>query len=177
MKRIISSLVLLSVPVVALAFDMQHGDDGYTDTTRFSASERAGISLLTDVGAVAGNPDGSFAPHRTLNRAEFTKIALLSHGIDVSESDASQCFPDIPQDAWFSRYVCRAKKDGIVQGNPDGLFHPDRPVNNAEATKILATLFDYDMPTPPENDSRPDGGASALLPRTIATASRKRIAA
>lgn len=152
MKRTTLSLVLLSFPAAALALDYQHADDGYTDASRFSTPERAAISVLTDVDAVSGNPDGSFAPGRTLNRAEFTKIALLSSGLHVTDDDAARCFPDVPADAWFSPYICRAKEDGVVEGNPDGLFHPGRPVNYAEATKILVELFGYDLPEPPENE-------------------------
>ena len=152
MKRTTLFSVLLTLPAAALALDYQHAGDGYTDASRFSAAERAAISVLTDVDAVSGNPDGSFAPGRTLNRAEFTKIALLSSGLHVTDDDAKRCFPDVPADAWFSPYVCRAKDDGVVEGNPDGLFHPERPVNYAEATKILAELFDLDLPEPPENE-------------------------
>lgn len=142
----------MTLPVAAFALDFQHGDDGYSDAARLSVSERAAVSVLTDVGAVSGNPDGSFAADRTLNRAEFTKIALLSMGVDVVSSDAASCFPDVPANAWFSRYVCRAKVDGTVEGNPDGLFHPERAVNYAEATKILVELAGYALPEPAPNE-------------------------
>lgn len=152
MKRIAFATVLLALPVAAFALDYQHGDDDYSDAARFSTAERAAISVLTSEGAVSGNPDGSFAPHRTLNRAEFTKIALLSMGVDVADDDAQRCFSDVPADIWFSKYVCRAKKNKVVQGNPDGLFHPERDVNYAEATKILVELAGYGLPEPPANE-------------------------
>lgn len=152
MKYITLAAVLLTLPVAAFALDFQHGDDDYSDAARLSVSERAAVSVLTDVGAVSGNPDGSFAADRTLNRAEFTKIALLSMGVDAVSSGAATCFPDVPADAWFSRYVCRAKVDGSVEGNPDGLFHPERAVNYAEATKILVELAGYELPQPAPNE-------------------------
>lgn len=152
MKRPALAALLLALPVAAFALDFRHGDDGYVDADRLSVAERAAVSVLTDIGAVSGNPDGSFAADRTLNRAEFTKIALLGAEVSVTDADASACFPDVPADAWFSRYVCRAKADGVIEGNPDGLFHPERAVNYAEATKILVELFDYDLPEPPENE-------------------------
>lgn len=152
MKHIPLAAVLLTLPVAAFALDFQHGDDGYSDASRLTVAERAAVSVLTDIGAVSGNPDGSFAAGRTLNRAEFTKIALLSMDVDVVSSDATSCFPDVPASAWFSRYVCRAKLDGTVQGNPDGLFHPERAVNYAEATKILVELAGYELPEPAPNE-------------------------
>lgn len=151
-KRTALATLLFTLPAAAFALDFQHGDDRYSDASRLSAAERAAVSVLTDVGAVSGNPDGSFAAERTLNRAEFTKIALLSRGVGVYTSDAKTCFPDVPADAWFSSYVCRAKADGVVEGNPDGLFHPERPVNLAEATKILVELAGYALPEPAPNE-------------------------
>ena len=115
----------------------------YTDAP-FNPAEAAGISLLTEIGAVEGDPDGTFRPNRTLNRAEFLKIALASAPrIRVSPSDADDCFPDVQSNDWFSRYVCLAKVRGIISGYPDGLFRPGNPVNYAEALKMLGELYDY----------------------------------
>ncbi len=149
MKRLLSSLAFLSIPVAAFALDFTDVTSRYSDAP-FSRRDTAGISVLTDIGAVAGNPDGSFAPQRTLNRAEFLKIALLS--ADIQMTDATGCFPDTPASAWFSQYVCTAKNDGIVEGNPDGLFHPGRDVNYAEALKILVELFDLPISEPAPNE-------------------------
>ena len=152
MKRTALATLFLVLPAAAFALDFQHGDDEYTDASRFSIAERAAISVLTDIDAISGNPDGSFAAKRTLNRAEFTKIALLAMDVGVGEGDSRNCFPDVPESAWFSRYVCRAEIDGIVQGNPDGLFHAERDVNYAEAAKILVELAGYTLPEPAPNE-------------------------
>ncbi len=153
MKRTTLAASLVLLPALAFALDFEDGAKRYDDYSELSVSERAAISVLTDIGAVAGNPDGTFAADRTLNRAEFVKIALLSKGnseLDIGDSD--NCFPDVPSDVWFSPFICFAKSNGIVEGNPDGLFHPERSVNYAEAVKILVELFDYDLPEPPENE-------------------------
>ncbi len=49
------------------------------------------------------------------------------------------------KDAWFNLYICYAMSKGIVAGNPDGLFHPERTVNYAEALKILTLIYGYDI--------------------------------
>lgn len=135
-------------PIAVLALDYTDHSSQYTDAP-FPRPEAAGISLLTSVGAVEGNPDGTFAPDRTLNRAEFTKIVLLSHPkILVANNDAANCFPDVKRVDWFSKYVCMAKKRGMVGGYPDGLFRPDRPVNYAEALKILSELYRKELAFP-----------------------------
>ncbi|MBM3231562.1 S-layer homology domain-containing protein [Candidatus Peregrinibacteria bacterium] len=133
----------LLIPLSVAALEYRDLSKLYLDAP-FAAGEAAGISLLTALGAVEGDPDGNFAPRRTLNRAEFLKIALASYPkVRVSSSDADHCFPDVPKDAWFSPYVCLAKRRGMVGGYPDGLFKPARTVNYAEALKILGELYGY----------------------------------
>lgn len=141
MRRFPLVLLLAALPLAALALDYTDRSARYTDAP-FPKPEATAISVLTNLGAVSGNADGTFAPRRTLNRAEFLKIALLSAPIAVGQS-AAACFPDVHVSDWFSRYVCDAKNRGVIQGYPDGSFHPDRAVNYAEALKILSKLFDY----------------------------------
>ncbi|MBT4120256.1 MAG: S-layer homology domain-containing protein [Candidatus Peribacter sp.] len=136
-------IIGLILPLQVVALEYRNLGLMYTDGP-FNPSESAGISLLTTIGAVEGNPDGTFRPSRSLNRAEFLKIALASSPkVRVSSSDASNCFPDVARDAWYSKYICIAKKRGMVGGYPDGEFKPGRPVNYAEALKILSELYDY----------------------------------
>lgn len=152
MKRFLITTSLLVLPFSTFAVDYQHGDDQYSDSTQFSTAERAAISALTDLGAVSGNPDGSFAPDRTLNRAEFAKIATLALRGEIPDTLDRNCFPDVRASDWFSPYVCRMVLEGAVEGNPDGLYHPERAVNYAEAVKIMVELAEYDLPEPPENE-------------------------
>jgi len=142
MKRVFILAALL-LPLGAQALDYRNQSLMYLDAP-FLPAEAAGISVLTTIGAVEGNPDGTFQVKRTLNRAEFLKIALSSYPrIVVSGSDASRCFPDVDREDWFSKYVCLAKKRGVATGYPDGYFRPENPVNYAEALKILGELYGY----------------------------------
>lgn len=152
MKRFALSTFVFAIPLAALAVDFTDVSSRYNDQP-FSKSEAAGISVLTNIGAVAGNPDGTFAAERTLNRAEFLKIAYESNvRVSVSSDDADSCFPDVRKSDWFSKYVCLAKKRGDVEGYPDGMFHPERAVNYVEAIKILVELFNYELPEPAANE-------------------------
>ncbi|MDA1292905.1 MAG: S-layer homology domain-containing protein [bacterium] len=136
-------IIGLILPLNVVALEYRNLSLMYLDAP-FTPAESAGISVLTSVGAIEGNPDGTFRPNRTLNRAEFLKIALASSPkVRVSSSDAADCFPDVSKDEWFAKYVCLAKKRGMVSGYPDGEFKPGRSVNYAEALKILSELYDY----------------------------------
>ena len=143
MKKIAMLCVGLFLPFQVSALEYKNLSLLYTDAP-FTPAESAGISLLTSIGAVQGNPDGTFRPNRTINRAEFLKIVLASYPkIRVSASDADHCFPDVSVHDWFAPYVCLAKKRGMVKGYDDGQFKPNRNVNYAEALKILGELYEY----------------------------------
>lgn len=150
MKRAWPLLLLLLSVSKASALEYIDQTARFKDAP-FKAAEAAGISALVSLGAVGGYPDGTFRPEQTLNRAEFLKIVLLTDdSVRISSSDAAKCFPDVEADAWFSKYVCLALKRGIIQGYPDGLFHPDRPVNYAEALKILGEIYGYTAYSEPD---------------------------
>jgi len=142
MRRISFITAVVLIPLAALALDFTDRSAQYTDAP-FSKPEAAAISVLTNLDIVQGNPDGTFAVKRSLNRAEFLKIALLSNPPAVPETDATNCFPDVPQNAWFAGYVCSAKSAGVIQGYPDGFFRPEYPVKYVEAIKILTKVFGY----------------------------------
>ncbi len=140
MRKFVVTILLL-IPAVALALDFTNVSGRYTDAP-FNTAESAGISLLTNLGAVAGNPDGTFMPRRPVNRAEFIKIALSARSsVEVLASDSRDCFPDVHKSDWFSRFVCLGKLRGMVSGYPDGYYHPERTVNYAEALKMLGELY------------------------------------
>ena len=143
MKRLLPAFTALLLPAtVFAAIEFTESSDTYKDAP-FPVADAAGISVLTNAGTVSGYPDGTFAPTRSLNRAEFVKIVLNLPGKNIVASGTLDCFPDVRSSDWFSSFVCAAKEEGLVQGNPDGLFHPERSVNYAEALKILSRLYAY----------------------------------
>lgn len=141
MKYSILAATSLLVPVSALALSWHSDDVNFTDGP-FGTGAQAAIDLLAAEGIVQGYPDGTFHPERTLNRAEFVKIALNAAPNRPAEADTLDCFPDVRATDWFAQYVCAAKEAGVLAGYPDGMFHPERAVNYAEAVKILVNLFD-----------------------------------
>ncbi|MBU1089979.1 S-layer homology domain-containing protein [Patescibacteria group bacterium] len=95
-------------------------------------------------GIISGYSDGSFKPDLQINRAELLKIlveATKDAGIQIS---GSNCFPDVGNE-WFAPFVCYGKARGWVAGYPDGNFLPANPVNRAEALKIVANAFNWNI--------------------------------
>lgn len=105
------------------------------------------VNDLVDMGIVSGNPDGTFRPDNSLNRAEMAKIAsnvAKKSGVITSEdASGAPAFRDIPAGEWFTAYVNLAAKNKLFEGYRDaagnltGFFGPGNLVNRAEASKVL----------------------------------------
>jgi len=151
----VSAFIVLTLPLAVIAqtvgsvqqFPYEDVSVGaYTDSPWDQQTDVA-VSALTRMGVLQGNDDGTFAPERRLNRAEFVTIVmrLLSDNDPVS----STCFPDVSANAWYVESVCRAKSLGLIRGNAvtgvDSslwLFQPSRDIQYEEAIKILVELYD-----------------------------------
>ena len=144
MKRLIALSLLVPATVFALDYEdthLQYTDDPEDRPTRIA------VSVLTELGIVKGNPDGTFKPNTPLNRAEFMRIAMGLLPREVVRI-SPRCFPDVDPNIWFAFDVCRAKSLNIVSGNEiPGLprdqwpFEPARSVKYEEAIKILTGIY------------------------------------
>lgn len=131
-KPFITLLVLLMFSA-ALAF---------TDLTQSRYPEA--IRYLSDHRIVGGYPDGTFQPHRIVNRAEL--IALTMRAANLPQSTrALACFRDVPSSSWFAADVCNARARGIINGYEDATFRPAQTVRYAEALKIVLTALDFEI--------------------------------
>lgn len=111
-------------------------------------ANKVAIEYLKNNGIVAGYPDGTYQPTKTVNRAEFTKIIVEAKiGKNPVES-AANCFPDVKASDWFASYVCYAKNNGILDGYPDGEFKPANTINLVEASKIFVNTLGVETITP-----------------------------
>ncbi|MBI5421754.1 septal ring lytic transglycosylase RlpA family protein [Candidatus Peregrinibacteria bacterium] len=110
------------------------------------------ITALFDKGVIQGYPDHTFRPDQAVNRAEILKVILLGSDILVPEIQKQALFPDVDSEAWYGKYVSKAKNLGIVSGDSTtGLFRPGDTVNLAEALKILLKTNAVELPVPKAN--------------------------
>jgi len=104
------------------------------------------IEDLAAKGIVSGKTSRTFAPDENITRAELTKIAIESQfdreTIDncvennIKPEWSYVYFPDVPKTAWYAKYVCVAKTEGIVSGI-SGQFRPDDYITRGATLKIL----------------------------------------
>jgi hypothetical protein len=129
-----SILALMSFALPTIAFAVSFPDVPSTHTFRGQ------IEALADRGVVKGNPDGTFKPSGTVNRAEL--LTMLYRAAGKSPATPSKaCFKDVDTSSWFSAVVCDAAKNGYVGGYPDGYFRPANPVNRVESLKMIHTVL------------------------------------
>jgi len=100
------------------------------------------VEYLMDLGVVAGYPDGTFQPARTLTRAEVAKVVVLSHlgdegAVLAGYLKGAYSFSDVPTTHWASGYIKLAQNLGVIGGYPDGTFKPDNMVTHIELVKML----------------------------------------
>ena len=109
--------------------DMAPDDPGY-DAARYL--------MLT--GVTQGVGGSRFGPDELLTRAQVAAL-LQRMGSDASEPDPPlTAFPDVEAGAWYAGAAAWAMEAGIVTGDADGSFAPDRQVTRAE---LAAMLFRY----------------------------------
>ncbi len=138
---------------------------------------RDAIEHLADRGVVTGNPDGTFAPGKTVNRAEF--LTMLYRAKGVTPSATAVCMRDVIAGSWYLSVVCDAVGKGYVGGYSDGTFRPQNPVNRVEAVKMLLATMEFPIGDYTEADrmaiNYPDISLSAWYTKFIAAAFRQGI--
>lgn len=96
------------------------------------------IETLGLYGIVDGVGGGRFCPKNALDRASL--CALLVKALRCPVSTDEPAFADVPEDAWYASYVNALYAMGVIEGDDDGLFHPDRPVTHEEFLTILGRI-------------------------------------
>lgn len=147
-----AAFVAVALPSAPTAFGEGRLDFSTIDLDRYSDAPfqddetDIAVSVLTEERILMGNDDGTYAPNRNLNRAEFAQIVMRL--LDDDGTVNKNCFPDVNPDAWYADPICRAKALGIVRGNArpgveESLwrFEPNRDVQYEEAVKMLVQVY------------------------------------
>ena len=79
---------------------------------------------------VRGYPEGGYGPDVALDRGQMAvfvgrAIAGGETALDSYIPPEAPTFPDAPPDSWMYAHVEYIAEGGVVQGYPDGLYHPD----------------------------------------------------
>jgi hypothetical protein len=97
------------------------------------------VKALKDEGISKGYAvDNTYRPANNVTKAEFVKLVLAAAG---KENEVSACsasgFNDAPLLAWYGRYLCYAKKIGLITADGAGNYYPNAAITRAEAADVL----------------------------------------
>lgn len=89
---------------------------------------------LADQKVLTGYPDGTFKAEKPITRAEFATV--LSRAYELPPAKESAGFRDM-KDHWAQDAVRRLTVAGIIEGYPDGTFHPSEKITRAEMVTMI----------------------------------------
>jgi hypothetical protein len=105
----------------------------------------AAVRALAERGIIDGASPTEFHPSDVVTRAQFAAITARALGFELPESGTGS-FGDVPEGAWYARYVYSAQNYGLITGRSPKIFDPDGRITRAEAALLLeraARLLGY----------------------------------
>lgn len=89
---------------------------------------------------VIGYPDGTVKPLGAITREETAVIfyRLMPEERRSTYAGAYQPFTDVGSGRWSDDEIAALYQAGIIQGNPDGSYQPEKPITRAEFSAIAA---------------------------------------
>lgn len=85
-----------------------------------------------------GYADGTFRPQSLVNKAEFLKLALETHGFEPEFVDEAP-YNDVAASDWFAIYAQYAKEANLIQ-TFNNVLNGDKPMNRAEVAEMMYRL-------------------------------------
>lgn len=107
------------------------------------SENRNKIIHLNNLGIISSFEDLSFRPNVEVSRSQFVTAVmhmLGREGIDTAES----AFSDVSVSSRDYPFINAAYLLGLINGNEQGLFEPDKSIQSAEAMKILVRALGYE---------------------------------
>lgn len=95
---------------------------------------RSNIEYLIQRKAISGYPDGTFKPDYTITRAEFTKILLISIGINPGNATEGH---------WASHYIGEARERGYLL--PNEFDDVDIPITRGEMARMIVRVMEEEF--------------------------------
>lgn len=93
------------------------------------------LRAAVDSGLMQGVGEGMFAPDQPMTRAMV--VQTLYNLAGRPRTDLSPVFTDVSEDAWYCAAVMWAKSNGVVNGDTETTFAPNRPMTRQELAAVL----------------------------------------
>ena len=128
-----------------------HVESSFTDVATDSPYAEA-IFEMKRQKILGGYPDNTFKPEKVASRVEALKLLFEASPMERGDiqsifdtfkqekNPSYVIFKDIQVGDWFSPYIYKAWKSGLIKGNTDGTFDASRPITFAEFLKMMLLL-------------------------------------
>ena len=145
LKRILSCALALALTLcLTLPCTSRAQAVSFADISDSETAEN--VEVLRMLGVIDG-VGGQFRPDDILSRAQFCKMAVVMLGKKgaVGQYQTYTIFPDLRASHWAAGYVNLAVKgeEKLIQGYPDGKFHPDDAITFDQTVTILMRMLGY----------------------------------
>lgn len=104
-----------------------------------SNSHCTAIKWAADRGIFKGDPDGSFRPYDTINRAEALTVVLKAFGLPLYGDDGTDLgWNDVIKGGWYMSFLRSGKLLGLISGDQGtGTVRPDAGVSRVELLRFV----------------------------------------
>ena len=131
--------------VLVVAFDLEIRDVSgeempFTDLDA-EAWYASYVIALHEAGIIEGYTDGTFLPNASINRAEASKMIVLTVGAETSVATEVR-YEDVTLSDWFVAYVEYLTVHNVMSGYEDGSFGPGNAITRGEVSKIVSLLME-----------------------------------
>lgn len=102
------------------------------------------IEWMSQTDVIRGNEKGEAQPQKDVTRAEAVTMLMRFMGLDtVEKTAAKEIFADVKETDWHFKDIMTAYECGIVKGDSETQFSPDRTVTREELTTMTARALQY----------------------------------
>ncbi len=149
MKKLYKILTGIAVASFAVVLSSKSFAVHFYDT--LGTKYEGAVERLAELDIVSGVSDKVFEAERTVTRAEFAKMIVMS-ALKPAEyealisDDAEVVFKDINREKkeWYYDYITVAVNAGLMKGYEDGTFRPNNDITYAEIAKMVTLALGHD---------------------------------
>lgn len=152
MKKQIYKIIAFALCIMLFACPVSAYENKVVQAENPQSTYDENIETISALGILDWDTD-TFSASENVTRGEFTRLItnIVSNGVYSTDSVMS-VFADVSADSELGKILYTAKSFGIVSGDGEGSFYPDRPITYEEAYKILGSALGYDA------DAKANGG-------------------
>lgn len=138
LKRIVA-MILLTLLILPMLTSNTYAVE-YSDV--LSEDTREILKILSIYGLMEGHDSQSFRPGNCVTKAEMAKIATVLLGYDEYTKDLESSYSDM-KGHWAERFVDLIDELGILKGNDDNTYEPNKYITYTESIIVVLKVLGY----------------------------------